>query len=239
MFDDDLYNFYNSYNSGSSTETETEPEQNQTQASSGQTSYDTNTGYNPYGATSSYDSDYDDDYSVTPNYSEEKSYNSNTNYDTYSNNTEENTEVKRYRKMSMPVIEKSEQAVTLTKTQSRIELQPRMKIAISMFAIIVFSLVFVIIWNFVSVGRLNSMISAKQETVNELTSSISNLRNEYTLLGDENNLRDMAQNAGFVESDETNTYVVSAGEMFEQNEIEDLPSNWFNDVCDFLSNLFS
>lgn len=237
MFDDDLYNFYNSYNN-SSTETETEPEQSQTQASTGVNLGQTS--YNPYTNTSGYDSDYDDDYSVTPNYNEEKSYNSNSNYDTYSQTeTESDTEIKRYRKMEMPVIERGEQAVTLTKTQTKVELQPRMKIAITMFAIIAFSLVFLIIWNFVSVGRLNSMIADKQRIVNELSSSITGLKNEYTLVSDEENLYDQAQNAGFVESDDSNTYVVSAGEMFVEEEVQDLPSNWFNDVCDFFTKLFS
>lgn len=237
MFDDDLYSFYNSYNN-SSTETETEPEQSQTQASTGVNLGQTS--YNPYTNTSGYDSDYDDDYSVTPNYNEEKSYNSNSNYDTYSQTeTESDTEIKRYRKMEMPVIERGEQAVTLTKTQTKVELQPRMKIAITMFAIIAFSLVFLIIWNFVSVGRLNSMIANKQRIVNELSSSITGLKNEYTLVSDEENLYDQAQNAGFVESDDSNTYVVSAGEMFVEEEVQDLPSNWFNDVCDFFAKLFS
>ena len=237
MFDDDLYNFYNSYNN-SSTETETEPEQSQTQASTGTSLGQTS--YNPYANTSGYDSDYDDDYSVTPNYNEEKSYNSNSNYDTYSQTeTESDTEIKRYRKMEMPVIERGEQAVTLTKTQTKVELQPRMKIAITMFAIIAFSLVFLIVWNFVSVGKLNSMIADKQRIVNELSSSITGLRNEYTLVSDEENLYDQAQNAGFVESDDSNTYVVSAGEMFVEEEVQDLPSNWFNDVCDFFTKLFS
>lgn len=237
MFDDDLYNFYNSYNN-SSTETETEPEQSQTQASTGVNLGQTS--YNPYANTSGYDSDYDDDYSVTPNYNEEKSYNSNSNYDTYSQTeTESDTEIKRYRKMEMPVIERGEQAVTLTKTQTKVELQPRMKIAITMFAIIAFSLVFLIVWNFVSVGKLNSMIADKQRIVNELSSSITGLRNEYTLVSDEENLYDQAQNAGFVESDDSNTYVVSAGEMFVEEEVQDLPSNWFNDVCDFFTKLFS
>ena len=114
-----------------------------------------------------------------------------------------------------------------------------MKIAITMFAIIAFSLVFLIVWNFVSIGKLNSMIADKQRIVNELSSSITGLRNEYTLVSDEENLYDQAQNAGFVESDDSNTYVVSAGEMFVEEEVQDLPSNWFNDVCDFFTKLFS
>ncbi len=230
MFDDDLYNYY------TGTSTETEQEQPQAQVSYGQNQTDTASSYNPYTSTSSYDSDYDDDYSVTPNYTEQKSYESNSTTSLESNNDVE--EVKRYRKMNMPVITKQEETVTVTKTTQKIQLQPRMKIAISMFAIIMFSLVFVIIWNFVSVNKLNATIADKQVVINELSANINGLETEYTLLGDEEQLRELAQNAGFVEANESNTFYADSGEFFVEQPVKDLPSNWFNDVCDFFSHLF-
>lgn len=233
MFDDDLFNYYG----GTSTETEQQQAQ-QTQVSDDQNQYGTSTAYNPYAGTSSYDSDYDDDYSVTPNYTEQKSYQPTSTSTSFTANSDTQDDVKRYRKMDMPVVEKGQEVVSLTKTKQRIQLQPRMKIAIAMFAVIMFSLAFVAIWNFVSINNLNSMIADKQATVRVLNASITGLESEYNLLGDEEQLRELAENAGFVDSDESNTYYVSSGNFYAEDTTEALPSNWFNDLCEFFSNLF-
>lgn len=230
MFDDDLFNYYSGL-----TSTETEQEQSKTQ----QNQFDSNSSYNPYlnqTSTSSYDADYDDDYSVTPNYTEQTSYNPTSQsrpIETVSNNVEV-----RYKKMDIPVIEKSQETVTLTKTREKVHLQPRMKIAIVMFATIMISLVFAIIWNFVSVGKYNAMIAEKQAVIDELNSSISALQNTYTSLDDENIVGKL-EDLGYVKSDETNTYYVSSGDFYTEKAVEDLPSNWFNDVCEFFSGLFA
>lgn len=232
MFDDDLYGFYNNLG----TSTATEQEQKKTEQTQ-QNQYGSSS-YSPYASTnqSSYDSDYDDDYSVTPNYTEQTSYKTTDEAPTVSTNTEE---VVRYRKMDIPVIEKKQETVTLTKTRERVELQPRMKIAIAMFATIMISLIFAIIWNFASVGKYNAMIAEKQQMVNELSSSINVLQSEYTSLGDEEQVKNRLENSGYVKSDETNTYYVSSGDFYTEKTVEDLPSNWFNDVCEFLSGLFA
>ena len=224
MFDDDLYSSL--LNSFSSTTTETEEDKTTT------TSYNpsTNFGYNPY----SDDSSYNDDYTVTQNYETEKSYESNKRQD-----DDAIVQTKTISQMNTPMIQKDEPAVVLTKTKQRIYLQARMKIIIAMFATIVCSLLFVSIFNFVNVSRINSSIAEKQATISELESSILDLQATYNFLSEDGTVKNLATNSGFVDSSDINTTSLSIGEVYTEPVIEELPSNWFNDVCDFFSNLFA
>ena len=65
------------------------------------------------------------------------------------------------------------------------------------------------------------------------------LKDKYTLMSDDGFVKDAASNSGFVESTDSNTEILSYGEVYSEPVIEELPSNWFNDVCDFFSNLFA
>ena len=226
MFDDDLLSMFNNYTSTTDTEEET--------SSSGYnpSSYTepTQTTYNPYVS----DNGYQDDYSVTPNYEEQSSYNSDVR-----SVEPERTEQRVISQMHTPVIKKEQEAVVLTKTKAKVYLQARMKIVIAMFITIVSALLFVSIFNFVNAGKINATLAEKQITINELKSSISGLKSEYNLMSDDGVMKEIASNSGFVESTDLNTTVLEYGEIYTEPEIEELPSNWFNDVCDFFSKLFA
>ena len=110
---------------------------------------------------------------------------------------------------------------------------------LAMFITIVSALLFVSIFNFVNAGKINATLAEKQITINELKSSISGLKSEYNLMSDDGVMKEIASNSGFVESTDLNTTVLEYGEIYTEPEIEELPSNWFNDVCDFFSKLFA
>lgn len=228
MYDDDLFsNFYNTLTST----TDTDEDSSDSVTSYNPSSYgSTTTSYNPFNT----DIGYKDDYSVTPNYESQSSYEPTRNVEEVQEN-----EQRVVRGMDTPLIKREEPAVVLTKTRQRIYLHARMKIVLAMFATIVCALLFVSIWNFVNVGKLNSMIADKQITVNELQSSISSLTAEYNSLSEDGSVKQSASNSGYVESTDSNTTPLSIGEVYTESVIEELPSNWFNDVCDFFSNLFA
>ncbi len=177
-----------------------------------------------------------DDYSVTPNYSEEKSYNSKTtNFDEINE-----SEVTSIRSINLPTIQREEkETVSLLKTKQRIILSPRMKIVVSAFSIIMVALFFLICFNFASLGGLNATARDREITINELNQSISELQQKYNLAYDDEQILIRATEAGYVNTDETNTFVVEYEDFYQEKTIEDLPSNWFNDICNFFSNLFS
>ena len=110
---------------------------------------------------------------------------------------------------------------------------------LAMFVAIVSALMFVSIFNFVNAGRINASLAEKQITIAELQASISDLKSEYNKMTDDGYLMGEASNSGFVESNSSNTTVLEYGETYAEPVIEELPSNWFNDVCDFFSNLFA
>ena len=226
MFDDDLLSMFNNYTSTTDTEEET------SSSAYNPSSYTepTQTTYNPYVS----DNGYQDDYSVTPNYEEQSSYNSDVR-----SVEPERTEQRVISQMHTPVIKKEQEAVVLTKTKAKVYLQARMKIVIAMFITIVSALLFVSIFNFVNASKINASLAEKQITIEELQASITSLKGEYNKMTDDGYMKQEASNSGFVESTDSNTTVLEYGEIYTQPEIEELPSNWFNDVCDFFSNLFA
>lgn len=227
MYDDDLFSLYNSY-----TQTTDEDEEVQSSASSyNPSSY--NQTYNPYDT----DTSYRDDYSVTPNYEEQQSYESSRQ----TVQAEEQT-TRVFQKMDTPMIQREEQAVVLTKTKQKIYLHARMKIVLAMFVSIVCALMFVSIFNFVSVGKINAAIADKEIQIAELQASISELQTTYNQVSDDGYIRekltDSENGLNFVDSSEHTEYL-KFGDVYTEPVVEDLPSNWFNDVCDFLSGLFA
>lgn len=225
MFEsDDYYDLLNSYGN---TTTMTQPS---TEVETDTSNYSSQMSYNPYNQAS-YD---DDDYSMTQNYSEEQSYASPSRSE-----IDEEEQVRVVRQMNVPTIKKEEPAVNLIKKRQRIHLQARMKIALTVFSVMVLSLIFAIIWNFASIGKMKASFAGKEVEISQLQSSISGLKSEYTSLDNGETLKQKAEEAGFVESDSSNTVDVVLDELYSEKVVDELPSNWFNDVCDFLSNLFA
>lgn len=217
---DDLFSFFNSYNSGSTT-TETEQET------------DTTVGYNPSsynGYSSNQDTGFVDDYTTNQNFEEQRFY-----QPTQTSNPVQTTTVAPSRNMETPMILKEEKAVTLTKTRQKIQLNSRMKIMIAMFSVIMAALVFVIAFNFVTASKINANSAQKIQTIESLQASISELSDSYNVYTSDEYLKQQ----GFVESNETNTFRVSLEEIPAEPTVAELPSNWFNDVCEFFSKLFA
>ena len=233
MYDDDIYSFLNSLGSGNTT-TETE-QQNTNQT----TTFSPQTDYSPYNAVQ--DDPYTDDYSVTPNYESQQSYNGvNQSYGTVE---EEQAKRQSYevRQMETPMIRKEAPAVNLIKKRQKIELHARMKIAITMFTVILASLLFAIVYNFVSASKMRATFASKQAEIVSLQESIMVLKNEYTSLSSDETVKDWAtsEEQNYAEPSSENTVKVKVKKVYDEETVEDMPSNWFNDVCDFLSGIFS
>ena len=228
MYDDDFYSILNSLAGNTTTTTEQKTEQQTTTTPT--YSAPSTPSYNPWAD--------DDDYSVNQNYEEQKSYNSvNQSYDADTNMA--SNDVFEVRQMAAPMIKREAPAVNLIKKRQKIELGARMKIIASMFAIIVASLIFAIVWNFANAASMQASFVGKQVEINALTQSIMGLKEEYNLLSDDEQIKIKAEDAGYVDSTDDNTIVVDFNSYYAEQAIEEVPSNWFNDVCDFFSKLFA
>ena len=230
MSDNDIFDFLNSLNSTTVTENKTEQSQQET------TSYSPDSSYNPY--TNVSQGTYDD-YSMTQNYAEEQSYNPTYDTDFSSSYTAEPVQTKQPYRMETPTIRKDETpVVNLVKTKHKIELQARMKIVIAMFSVIMSLLLFVSVYNFAYASRLKASFADKQTEISMLQADISTLVAEYNKYG--NSVKDTASQNGYVEVTDENTMSIKLGEFHEEQVVEsNLPSGWFNKVCDFLSGIFS
>ena len=220
MFDsnDYLNSLFNTDYSSSTTTTETETESQSTY--SPQTDYSSNSSYER------------DDYSSAQNFTEQQSYNS------FSSNSFAESETKTIsRQMNTPMIEKSAPAVNLVKSKARMVLETRMKIVLSVFSVIVACLLFVSIFNFISAGKIEASFLGKQQQINSLEQSISNANDEYIRVS-EDALNDYISENGCKPKD-GNTIVINIDEVYEEQVLQEIPSNWFNDVCEFFSKLFA
>ena len=207
----------------SSTTTENETEQ--------QTTYSPQTDYSSSPYSSSYERD---DYSSAQNYTEQQTYNPTT-----STSFDYSSEQKQVSAMDTPLIEKSTPAVNLIKTQAKIRLETRMKIVLSVFMVIVACLTFISIYNFVEAGRIRSTFADKEIQIKNLEESISSSKGTYTLVSDDEYIRQWAEDNNYVVKNDQNTATIYLEEMYEEPTIQDIPSNWFNDVCEFFSRLFA
>ena len=113
-------------------------------------------------------------------------------------------------------------------------------LVIAVFAMIVACLLFVSIFNFIQVGKIEATFADKQIEIAALENSITASKTTYTLVSEEEYLRQWAETNEFVEANETNTIVVDLSQFYQEPAgPEAIPSNWFNDVCEFLSRLFA
>jgi cell division protein FtsL len=142
-----------------------------------------------------------------------------------------------YKPINMPLIEKKiEETIEVSK---QINLSARMKIVLVSFAIILCSLMFATVWNFVLAAKLNDAMMQNQVTISDLKVSIKSLTDEYNVLGDEETIREIAESSNFVESNDTNTFEILLDDMFLEPIPPEVPTNWFDDVCDFITSLFN
>ena len=193
-----------------------------------QSTYSPQTDFSPF--TSNYERD---DYSSTQNFTEQQSYN------TSSNSFLGDVQEKKAVQMHTPMIEKGAEVVNLVKSQSRIKLEARMKVVLSVFSVIVACLLFITVFNFIQTRKLESQFASKQLQINQLEQDIINNQASYTWIDDETELRRRASEAGFTNKSNSNTMHIPLDEMYKENAVEEVPSNWFNDICEFFSKLIA
>ena len=229
MFDSNEYlnNLFNTDYSSTTTETETESQSTyspQTDYSSNSTTYER------------------DDYSSAQNFTEQQSYNPFT-----SSSMTETEQTSKVSQMNTPMIEKSAPVVNLVKAKAKIRLETRMKIVLSVFSVIVACLLFVSVFNFISASKIESTFFAKQQQINSLEQSILQSKNEYTLVTSDEFINEWADNQRtednkkvyYDKQDGVNSFKININEIYEEEVLQEVPTNWFNDVCEFFSKLFA
>ena len=152
----------------------------------------------------------------------------------------ETEQTSKVSQMHTPMIEKSAPVVNLVKAKAKIRLETRMKIVLSVFSVIVACLLFVSVFNFISASKIESTFFAKQQQINSLEQSILASEGSYDLVSSNEYVDNWAGQNGYVDKqDGVNSFKINIDEIYEEEVLQEVPTNWFNDVCEFFSKLFA
>ena len=62
----------------------------------------------------------------------------------------------------------------------------------------------------------------------------------YDLVSSDEYVDDWAGKNGYVDKqDGVNSFKININEIYEEEVLQEVPTNWFNDVCEFFSKLFA
>ena len=181
-----------------------------------------------------------DDYSINSNFKEQTNYEIKQTHE----QVQQFEQVGKidFQQINIQRNEKKQEEITAlssTKSRQKLHLGGRLKIIMSSFIVIMISLVVAIAWNFSLASKLNSGFAEKERRISDLQTSISRLSKEYKLINSDEKLKQLAEDAGFVEVTEDNSKELHLDEMYKEIEVEEISSNWFNDVCNFLQKVFN
>jgi len=138
--------------------------------------------------------------------------------------------------MAMPNVIRKEKVQEI-QSESKVKLRARAKIAITVYSIILLSLIAFAIYNAVAINQMQAIVAAKNQTYITESIVINDLLEEYNSLGSSDRILSEVEGE-FIEPTESNIIRVSRGSMEEREETQ-IESNWFEELCQFLSGLFS
>lgn len=138
--------------------------------------------------------------------------------------------------MKMPeVIRKTRKEEVVS--EAKIKIRARGKIAIAVYSIVLLTLIAFSIYNAVAINQMQDLVVQKNQTYITETVAYNDLLEEYNKLGSDERI--LGEVAGeFITPTETNVVRVSKGAMEERSQTQ-IESNWFEELCEFFSNLFN
>lgn len=150
------------------------------------------------------------------------------------NSTPEQISIDSPKQMDMLTVEKTIEQRPITPVKVR--LNARGKIIVSVLSICICALIAFMIGNIVTINGLNNQIAAQQQIVLNQQQQVSDLKDEYDNLN--NSLEQEAQNSGYTSIDSVQVTEVGGVEIIEK-PTADIQGNWFDNLCNWLSNIFS
>lgn len=139
--------------------------------------------------------------------------------------------------MAMPSVIKKERVKDEISSQSKLKIRARGKIAITVYSIILLTLIAFAIYNAVAINQMQALVTSKNQLYIAESVVINELIQEYNNLGSDERIMDEVEGE-FIEPTENHIVRVSLGSMEERSETV-VESNWFEELCSFLSNLFT
>ena len=143
------------------------------------------------------------------------------------------------REMNITSFEREEQTQTASayKTNQKVRLNARGKIAITVYSIVVAIIVALCIYNGVMISSISGDIASKSQIVATETQVIKDLEATYNSLGENDYIATQVGDS-FKVPTEADTVKVSNFEMKTRKEVKE-ETNWFEDFCEAIRKLFS
>lgn len=134
------------------------------------------------------------------------------------------------------VAQKPQETIVATTTvQPQAHLSARAKIILSVMSIVACMLVAFAIYNVVSISSLNYAVAEKSAIYASIQDEVAALEDEYNQLGSDENINNNLDGS-FVDG---NSEVVLPSLPERPAIVYETPTNWFDQLCAFLSNLFA
>jgi len=136
----------------------------------------------------------------------------------------------------MPTLKSPEPAVQET-VDYKIKLNARGKIMASVFGVVVGFLIAFMIYNAVVISRLTTSLEYLEAEKVAQTAGVTQLETTYKEITSTNHLENRAEGLGMSYSGQGNDIIITLPSRPEIKE-PTKSTNWFNNLCEFFSNLF-
>ncbi|MBQ7579462.1 MAG: hypothetical protein IJT25_02910 [Clostridia bacterium] len=209
----------------------------------------------PSWQTSSYDED-EDDYNTTPNFFSSRPYTQTQVEDSdeeetepafeieknYSSSDEEDEEENEKQdfvmaKKGLLDVRRKQEAQPIIESVSKPKLSARLKIALTVYSLVLALIVGFAIYNTVAISSMGNSINATSYEISMEQGVINDLEAEYNELGTSASIKERVPN-GYVEIVDGENSFSSIAPVLDEEEVISLDSNWFDKVCEFFSSLF-
>ena len=134
-------------------------------------------------------------------------------------------------------VDRPYQQETALATKTRPQLSARIKIALTVYSLVIALIIGFAIYNTVAISNLNGSINATSYEISESQEVINGLEAEYNELGTTATIKGKVPN-NFVEIEEGVNSFSKTAPILDAEETIEVESNWFDKICQFFSSLF-
>ena len=163
----------------------------------------------------------------------EKNYNT-TNYDDEEEETKPEFVMAR---KGLLEVDRPYKAELATQTKTKVQLSARMKIALTVYSLVIALIVGFAIYNAVAISNLNGTINATAYEISQSQEVINGLETEYNELGTSATIEGKVPDS-FVQIEEGVNSFSKTAPILDAEETIEVESNWFDKICEFFSSLF-
>jgi len=174
----------------------------------------------------------DEDEDEAPAFEVEKNYNN-----SYEDDEEKTKPEFVMAKKGLLEVDRPYVAETYAEPKTKTKLSARLKIALTVYSLVIALIIGFAIYNTVAISSLNGTINATNIEISETQGVIKELEAEYNELGTSAYIEDKVPD-NYVEIVEGTNSFSKTAPILDAEEALEAETNWFDKICQFFSSLF-